>query len=273
MTALAMSVDLSWSPAPYWVSTIVMFGILGLDLIGEALHAIDAGAAGLVVGDDRHFAGTADQLGHMVGRRRRRRDVVRRRGGHRDVAVHAGVEADHRDVGGLGLLEQRGEALESTAARQMAAGFLSSAVWNISTCLSTIASVSGPSKVMSTLNSFAAFSEPAFTACQNWCWNPLEMTGMYGLALRAAGCAAGAWCGAAAGCAGGKHRDDEQQGHDQRTVSCDISDSSLQGYVMSAPRGASQLMKSRYFTDSDRCRRRVSQSSRFVVRRRLLLSA
>jgi len=29
--------------------------VLGLDLIGEALHAIDAGAAGLVVRDDGHF--------------------------------------------------------------------------------------------------------------------------------------------------------------------------------------------------------------------------
>ena len=178
MMALARSVDLSWSPAPYWVSTIVMFGILGLDLIGEALDAVDAGAAGLVVGDDRHFAGAADELGHLVGGQRRSGDVVGGRGGQRDVAVHAGVEADHRDVGGLGLLQQRDSALESTAARQIAAGFLSSAVWNISTCLSTMASVSGPSKVMSTLKSLAAFSEPAFTACQNWCWKPLEMTGM-----------------------------------------------------------------------------------------------
>ena len=50
-------------------------------------------------------------VGHLVGRRSRRRDVVRRRGGHRDVAVHAGVEADHRDAGGLGLLEQRSKSL------------------------------------------------------------------------------------------------------------------------------------------------------------------
>ena len=31
---------------------------------------------------------------------------------------------------------------------------------------------------MSTLNSLAAFSEPTFTACQNWCWKPFEMTGI-----------------------------------------------------------------------------------------------
>ena len=70
------------------------------------------------------------------------------------------------------------KALESTAARQMAAGFLSSAVWNISTCLSTMASVSGPSNVMVTFRSVAACSAPFLTACQNWCWKPFEITGM-----------------------------------------------------------------------------------------------
>jgi hypothetical protein len=28
----------------------------------------------------------------------------------------------------------------------------------------------------------AAFSAPDLTACQNWCWKPFEMTGMYGFA-------------------------------------------------------------------------------------------
>ncbi len=69
-------------------------------------------------------------------------------------------------------------ALLSTAAKQIAAGFLSMAVCSISICLSTCASVSGPSKVMSTLKSVAAFSEPCRTACQNWCWKPFEITGM-----------------------------------------------------------------------------------------------
>ncbi len=69
-------------------------------------------------------------------------------------------------------------ALESSAAKQMAAGFLASAAWSISICLSTWDSFSGPSKVILTLYCLAAFSAPSFTACQNWCWKPLEMTGM-----------------------------------------------------------------------------------------------
>ena len=63
----------------------------------------------------------------------------------------------------------------------MASGFLSSAACSISICLSTWASVSGPSKVISTPSSLAAFSAPVLTACQNWCWNPLEMIGIYSL--------------------------------------------------------------------------------------------
>jgi hypothetical protein len=49
----------------------------------------------------------ADQLRHLVGGKSRRRDVVGRRGRHRNVAVDAGVKADHRDLGRLRLLEQR----------------------------------------------------------------------------------------------------------------------------------------------------------------------
>ena len=45
----------------------------------------------------------------------------------------------------------------------------------MSICLSTIASVSGPSKVILTLSALAACSAPSFTACQNWCWKPLEI--------------------------------------------------------------------------------------------------
>ena len=66
----------------------------------------------------------------------------------------------------------------SSAAKPMAAGFLASAAASMSICRSTCASVSGPSKVVVTPNSAAALSAPAFTACQNWCWKPFEMSGM-----------------------------------------------------------------------------------------------
>src|SRR5439155_8532971 len=61
--------------------------VLVLDLISEALHTVDAGAAGLVVRDDRDFTASADKGGHLVRRRPRRRDVVGRRGRERDVTV------------------------------------------------------------------------------------------------------------------------------------------------------------------------------------------
>ncbi|CKS82044.1 Uncharacterised protein [Mycobacterium tuberculosis] len=66
----------------------------------------------------------------------------------------------------------------SSAAKPMACGFLASAAESMSICLSTMASVSGPSKVTLTLKSFAACSAPDFTACQNWCWKPLDTSGM-----------------------------------------------------------------------------------------------
>src|ERR1700730_14627167 len=96
-------------------------------------------------------------------------------------------------------------ALLSSAAKAMALGFLPSAVVSISICLSTIDSLSGPSNVMRTLKSVAALSEPALTACQNWCWKPLEMIAMYVSPAAAAGAVVGAAAaaGAAVGLAAG----------------------------------------------------------------------
>ena len=106
MIVLARSVDLRWSPAPYCVSTIVMFGCLVVISSVKPLTPVDAGAAGLVVGDDRDLALVADQLRHLLGSLGGGGDVVGRRGRHRDVAVDTGVEADHRDVLGLGPFQQ-----------------------------------------------------------------------------------------------------------------------------------------------------------------------
>jgi len=69
-------------------------------------------------------------------------------------------------------------ALLSSAAKQTAAGFLSSSAWSISSCLSTCDSFSGPSKLTFTPSSVALPSAPFLTACQNWCWKPFETIGM-----------------------------------------------------------------------------------------------
>ena len=67
-------------------------------------------------------------------------------------------------------LRRRGiAAWLSRAAKPIAFGFFASAAESMSICLSTIVSLSGPSKLMRTFRSFAACSAPVFTACQNWC--------------------------------------------------------------------------------------------------------
>ncbi len=71
-------------------------------------------------------------------------------------------------------------ALESSAAKPMASGFLVSALVSIVICASMSCSVAGPSKVMRAPCFFASSSAPCLTACQNWCWKPLEMMAMYG---------------------------------------------------------------------------------------------
>src|SRR5205085_4207749 len=81
--------------------------VLRFDLVGEALHAVDAGAAGLVVGDDRDLTGPTDERGHLVRGRGRRRDIVGRCRRDRDVAVDARVESDDRDLRVLELLQER----------------------------------------------------------------------------------------------------------------------------------------------------------------------
>ena len=75
--------------------------------IDEAVAAVDAGAAGLVVDDDADLAGAADELGHLVSGHGGSSDVVRRGRRDGDVAVHAGVEGDDGDAVRCHLLEQR----------------------------------------------------------------------------------------------------------------------------------------------------------------------
>ena len=71
-------------------------------------------------------------------------------------------------------------ALESSAAKPIAAGFFWIALVSIVTCCSMSCSVGGPSKVMRAPSALASSSAPCLTACQNWCWKPLETIAMYG---------------------------------------------------------------------------------------------
>src|SRR5690606_25742670 len=86
-------------------------GVGFFDAVDKAVATVDAGAAGLVVDDDRDLSLFADQFSHLVGRGRSSRDVVGGRGGDRNVAVHAGVKADDRDARGLGLFQQGNHSL------------------------------------------------------------------------------------------------------------------------------------------------------------------
>src|SRR6266851_657072 len=85
----------------------VHLGVFALHLVDETVAPIDARAAGLIVHDHANLTLVADQGGHLVGSGAGRGDVVCRGGRHRDVAVDARVKADDRDLGCLGLFEQR----------------------------------------------------------------------------------------------------------------------------------------------------------------------
>jgi hypothetical protein len=76
--------------------------VLGLHLVEEAVAAVDAGAAGLVVRDHGNVALVVDQRGELVGGERGGGLVVGRRGRHRDVALDPRVERI-TDAGGLGF--------------------------------------------------------------------------------------------------------------------------------------------------------------------------
>ena len=95
----------------------------------------------------RDLAFVADQLGHLVGGERGGGHVVGGGGGDRDVAVDAGVEGDDRDLRRPGPSSAAGSPPGCRAPRsRWPAASCASAAESMSICLSTIASVSGPSK-------------------------------------------------------------------------------------------------------------------------------
>ena len=66
--------------------------MLGLHLVQEAVPAIDAGTACLVVHDEPDLARITDRRGHLVGGKSRGGKVVGGAGGQRNVAVDAGLK-------------------------------------------------------------------------------------------------------------------------------------------------------------------------------------
>ncbi|MEI2612852.1 MAG: hypothetical protein V9G20_29765 [Candidatus Promineifilaceae bacterium] len=132
------------------MSTISMFGCASFMLVDEAVAAVDAGAAGLVVDDDGDLARAADQFGHLVGGQRRGGHVVgggggrpgcrcRRRSRRRRPGCRRPWPA--RSSGIAGLAVERGEADGGRLLRRARSA-------SMSICLSTWVSVSGPSKVI-----------------------------------------------------------------------------------------------------------------------------
>ena len=127
MIALARSVDFSWSPPPYWMSTICDVRVVRLHLVDEAVAAVDAGAAGLVVDDHGDLARAADQLGHVLG------GLARRRPELSVAAVVTGMSLSTPEsnaitgiFASLACCSSGTAAWLSSAAKPIAAGFLSS---------------------------------------------------------------------------------------------------------------------------------------------------
>jgi hypothetical protein len=89
----------------------------------------------------------AERLRHVLGRLGRRSLVVGRGRGHRDVALHTGVEGDDRDVGDSAWSISGAEALLSSAAKPIASGCLVSALVSMVIWFSTSVSLAGPSNV------------------------------------------------------------------------------------------------------------------------------
>ncbi|MEZ4619637.1 MAG: hypothetical protein R2867_29595 [Caldilineaceae bacterium] len=79
--------------------------------VDKAIAAVDAGATGLIVDDDRHFALITDQFGHVVSRFAGRGQVVGGRGGDGNIAIDAGVKADDGDPLLFGAFQQRHDGL------------------------------------------------------------------------------------------------------------------------------------------------------------------
>jgi hypothetical protein len=147
MMALARSVDLSWSPPPYCTSTMVTFGCLAfICFTNPSPRSIPVR---LVWSWTMAATSPLSPMSWAI------LSAAKAAAATLSVAaVATGMSLstpESKPTTGIlaskAFLSSGMAALESRAAKQMACGFLASAAWSIS-------------------------------ICQNWCWNPLEMTGM-----------------------------------------------------------------------------------------------
>src|SRR3954453_11074665 len=180
MIDFAMSADLAWSPPPYWTGSTLMPGALAF------IHSRKPSRRSMPVLEVWSWT-TMPTLPLPPSRS--------------DMCLAASAAAALLSVAavvtGTSLSTPESNAmtgifcalawsisgalaLESSAAKPIAAGFFWIALVSIVTCCSMSCSVGGPSHVIFAPWALASSSAPCLPACQNWCWNPLETIAMYG---------------------------------------------------------------------------------------------
>jgi hypothetical protein len=128
-------------------------GISFFDSVDKPITAVNSGAAGLVMNDDRNFTFTADELCHFVGSQSGGGNVVGS-GSGRGMSLSTPESKPMTGILAAWACSKRGiTALLSKAANRGHLGFCLELQCSISICLSTWDSLSGPSKVISTPNS------------------------------------------------------------------------------------------------------------------------
>src|SRR5665647_3935195 len=179
MIDLVMSADLAWSPPPYWASSRVTFGQFALmpamkpsrrsmPLLEVWSWTTMATLPALPM--SAHICLAASPAAAMLS----------------VAAVVTGMlesTPESNAMSGIFMdwiwANGAAAALLSRAANAIASGFLAMALVSIVIWFSTSVSVAGPSNVTFAPTLAASSSAPFLTACQNWCWKPLEMMAMY----------------------------------------------------------------------------------------------
>ena len=156
-------------------------GLVLLHVVDEAVAPLHAGQAGLVVHDHGDLALVADQLGHVLGGLGGGRQVVGRRRWSPGRRCRRRSRRRSRGCSSSFACCMSGPAAWlSMAAKPTASGCLSR------TRLSTGSAARrcpppGALERDLDVELLAGLLGARFTACQNWCWKPLEMRATYGL--------------------------------------------------------------------------------------------
>src|SRR6478735_1190962 len=195
MIDLVMSADLAWSPPPYWGSSTVMPGALAF------IQSMKPSRRSLP--DPLVWSCTTRATVPLPPSRSDMCLAASAAAALLSVeAVVTGMSLSTPEsnaitgmLAALACSSSGAAAWESSAAKPSAAGFLARAWVSSSIWISTSASVGGPSKEICTPSLSASDSAPDLTACQNWCWKPLETmatSGFGSTAIELAGISAAA---------------------------------------------------------------------------------